>query len=175
MNRYLVHLLTKSLLCESYPDITFIPAEVLSYFEFIHPSFPVLDEEHFLHLFKTGNRSLSAALVCELLASSLIFWNRSKVLQNHPSPNLLYAWNLAVAALQEEFLAPGMSTINAVLLDLMGRPTTSITGNTINSGRTVGLSHILGLNRDPSTWKISDTEKRMRVRLWWGVLIHDRW
>lgn len=153
----------------------FVDDVVALYFEFIHPSFPVLDEEHFVHLFKTGNKSLSAALVCELLASSLIFWNRSKSLQNHPSPDLLYAWNLAVAALQEEFLAPGMSTINAVLLDLMGRPTTSITGNTINSGRTVGLSHILGLNRDPSTWRISDTEKKMRVRLWWGVLIHDRW
>lgn len=77
-------------------------------------------------------------------------------------------------ALQEEFLAPGMSTVHAALLDLNGRPTTSITGNTINSGRTVGLSHILGLNRDPWTWKVSESEKNTRVRLWWGVLIHDR-
>ncbi|KAF8848606.1 hypothetical protein BDZ45DRAFT_605698 [Acephala macrosclerotiorum] len=145
------------------------------YFEYVHPSFPVMDEEHFLHLYKTGNKSLSAAMVCDLLASSLIYWHRSERLRPHPRPSMQYAWNLAVAALQEEFLAPGMSTIHAALLDLNGRPTTSITGNTITSSRTVGLSHILGLNRDPQTWKISDAEKFMRIRLWWGVLIHDHW
>jgi hypothetical protein len=80
-----------------------------------------------------------------------------------------------VQALQEEFAAPGISTIHAAILDLNGRPTTSITWNTINSGRTVGLSHILGLNRDPRRWKMSEKEKGMRIRLWWGVLIHDRW
>jgi hypothetical protein len=146
-----------------------------SYFENIHPSFPILDEEHFKHLYKTDDRSLSAALVCEVLVSSLIYWHRSESLRSHPCPDLRYGWNLAVAALQEEFLAPGMSTILAALIDLNGRPTTSITGNTINSGRTVALAHVLGLNRDPQTWKISDAEKNMRVRLWWGVLIHDRW
>jgi hypothetical protein len=149
--------------------------KILSYFEYIHPAFPVIDEEHFVHLYKTGNKSLSAALVCDLLASSLVFWHRSKELQSYPRPDIRYVWNLAVAALQEEFLAPGMSTIHAALLDLGGRPVISITGNTINSGRTVALSHILGLNRDPGSWKISESEKNMRVRLWWGVLIHDRW
>lgn len=153
----------------------FMDEVIALYFEYIHPSFPVMDEEHFLHLYKTGNKSLSAALVCELVASSLIYWQHSKTLRQHPCPDWRYAWNLAVVALQEEFLAPGMSTVHAALLDLNGRPTTSITGNTINSGRTVGLSHILGLNRDPWTWKVSESEKNTRVRLWWGVLIHDRW
>jgi hypothetical protein len=134
-----------------------------------------MDEEHFLHLYKTSNKSLSAAMVCDLLASSLIYWDRSENLRRHPCPNIQYAWNLAVAALQEEFMAPGMSTVHAALLDLNGRPTTSITGNTITSSKTVGLSHILGLNRDPRSWKISDAERHMRIRLWWGVLIHDRW
>jgi hypothetical protein len=147
---------------------------LIRYFAYIHPSFPVMDEKHFLHLYNTRNESLSAALVCDIIASSLVYWHRSEKLQQQPCPDLQYVWNLAVAALQEEFLAPGMSTVHAALLDLNGRPTTSITGNTINCGRTIGLSHILGLNRDPLTWRISEAEKNMRVRLWWGVLIHDR-
>jgi hypothetical protein len=55
--------------------------------------------------------------------------------------------------LQEEFLAPSIETVEAALIELNGRPIESITGNAINSGRTVALAHILGLNRDPSTWK----------------------
>lgn len=65
--------------------------------------------------------------------------------------------------------------MHATLLDLSGRPTTSIIGNTITSGRTVALANSLGLNRDPETWKLSSWEKTMRIRLWWGTLIHDRW
>lgn len=50
-----------------------------------------------------------------------------------------------------------------------------MTGNAISCGRLVSLSHCLGLNRDPSNWKISLQEKKQRIRLWWGVVIHDRW
>lgn len=53
--------------------------------------------------------------------------------------------------------------------------TSSITGDTVNCGRTVALAHSLGLNRDPSSWRISNEEKRMWVQIWWGVLIYDRW
>jgi len=96
-------------------------------------------------------------------------------LKHHPRPDPQYAWNLAVAGLQEEFLAPRIETIEAALVDLNGRPISSVTGNVITSSRTVALAHILGLNHDPTTWNISQEEKDRRVRLWWGVLIHDRW
>lgn len=80
-----------------------------------------------------------------------------------------------MAALQEEFLSPSLDTLYAALLDLNGRPVTSITDNVLTSGKTVALAHSLGLNRDPSSWNISKDEKHARIRLWWGVLIHDRW
>ncbi|KUJ07067.1 uncharacterized protein LY89DRAFT_767480 [Mollisia scopiformis] len=129
-----------------------------------------LNNYNFLHLYRPGNKSLSAAMVCDLLASSLIYCHRSEKLRQYSCSNIQYAWNLAVVALQEEFTAPGSSTVLhtdsrdiAALLDLNGRPTTSITGNTITSSKTISLSHILGLNRDPKTWKISDSERSMRV------------
>jgi len=93
----------------------------------------------------------------------------------YPRPNPAYAWNQAVVALNEDFAAPGLSTLLAALLDLNGRPVYSITGNTINIGRTVALAQSLGLNRDPTRWQLTKEEKDLRIRVWWSILIHDRW
>ena len=84
-------------------------------------------------------------------------------------------WNQAVTALRDDFVAPSMTTLYAVLLDLSGRPVLHVAGNIMNVGRTVTLAHSLGLHRDPSAWKMPDAEKSIRVKIWWGVLIHDLW
>lgn len=147
----------------------------LSFLDKINASFPIFDEEAFLKAYEDGSNSLPPPLLCQVYAQSLIYWCHSPVLAPHPKPDARYAVNLAVAALHEEFSAPGLSTLGSALIDLTGRPIFSMTGNAINSGRTVALSHCLGLNRDPSSWKLSREEKNQRIRLWWGVTIHDRW
>lgn len=48
-------------------------------------------------------------------------------------------------------------------------------GNGGMVGTAVALSNALGLNRDPSSWSISVLEKSLRIRIWWLVVIHDRW
>lgn len=48
-------------------------------------------------------------------------------------------------------------------------------GNGGMVGTAVALSNALGLNRDPSSWNISPLEKSLRTRIWWLVVIHDRW
>ncbi|KAK2797562.1 hypothetical protein FQN50_009157 [Emmonsiellopsis sp. PD_5] len=142
----------------------------------INASFPIFDEYAFMESYGAENdRTLPPPLLCQVYASSLIYWQQSQILAPHPKPDIRYAINLAVAALHEEFSAPGLSTLSAALIDLTVRPIYSMTGNAINSGRTVALSHCLGLNRDPSNWKLSLGEKYQRIRLWWGVVIHDRW
>ena len=80
-----------------------------------------------------------------------------------------------MSALQEDFMAPSSSTVHAALLDLVGRPIHGVIGNIVNAGRTVTLAHSLGLNRDPTSWKATEHEKIVRIKLWWGVLIHDYW
>jgi hypothetical protein len=112
--------------------------------------------------------------MCEIYAISLLYWNPSN-LRGHPRPDPDYFWNLAVAALHEEFLNPGLSTIPSALIDLVGRPSLWLTGNAINSGRTIALAHTLGLNRNPRKWRIDPTEQNFRIRVWWGIVIHDRW
>ena len=135
----------------------------------------MISESSFLEQHRNGDQTLSPALVCELYSSALIHWDCSDVLRNHTCPDIHFAWNQTVAALHEDFLAPSLSTVQAALLGLVGRPTSSITGNVMNCGRTVALAHSLGLNRDPRNRKLTVEEQRMRVQLWWGVLIHDRW
>jgi hypothetical protein len=144
------------------------------YFDRIHPWFPVLEMSTFV-LGVQRRSSVSSALVCDLYAASLIYWHTSPELTRHPPPDIAYSSNLAVAALQEEFLSPRLDTIAAAILHMSSRPVASNTDNVLTSGRAVALSHSLGLNRDPSAWNILDQEKRARVVLWWGVLIHDRW
>ncbi|KAJ5933884.1 hypothetical protein N7454_006213 [Penicillium verhagenii] len=106
---------------------------------------------------------------------SLVYWKHTPKLACHPKPDVRYAVNMTVAALHEEFSAPGLSTISAALIDLTGRPIFSMTGNAISCGRMLSLANCLGLNRDPCLWKLSEQEKNQRIRLWWGVVIHDRW
>ena len=118
---------------------------------------------------------LSPTLLCDFFALSLTLWNHSPVLRQHPQPDPQFIWNLAVEALQHDFVAPGLSTVSAVLLDLTGRPVSSVLGNTLNNARAVALAQTLGLHRNPSDWQRPDSEKSIRIRLWWAVLIHDRW
>lgn len=146
-----------------------------SYLSKIHPCFPVIDERKLSGILSDGDdRGCSAALICELYAVTLTYWNQIDGVVG-PRPDQRFAWDLAVKALQKEFLAPDISTLQAVLIDLTGRPIFSITGNGISNGQAAALANSLGLNRNPMQWNISQEEKNLRVRIWWGVLIHDAW
>ncbi|KAH2393453.1 hypothetical protein KXW92_007778 [Aspergillus fumigatus] len=139
-------------------------------------AFPIFDGESFWEAYISESPGEPpASLLCQVYSMSLVYWKHTPKLACHPKPDVRYAVNMTVAALHEEFSAPGLSTISAALVDLTGRPIFSMTGNAISCGRLVALAHCLGLNRDPSNWKLSPQEKDNRIRLWWGVVIHDRW
>ncbi|KAL4890833.1 fungal-specific transcription factor domain-containing protein [Aspergillus ambiguus] len=139
-------------------------------------AFPIFDGESFWDAYiSETSGDPPASLICQVYSMSLVYWKHTPKLACHPKPDVRYAVNMTVAALHEEFSAPGLSTISAALIDLTGRPIFSMTGNAISCGRMISLAHCLGLNRDPSLWKLSRREKDNRIRLWWGVVIHDRW
>ncbi|MAD87718.1 MAG: hypothetical protein CL912_32560 [Deltaproteobacteria bacterium] len=147
----------------------------LSYFEYVHPCFPIVDKKTFLELWKKDPERISSTLVCDIYASALIFWPKSEILRGHAQPDLGFVWNQAVKALQDDFMAPSISTIHSALLDLAGRPILQISGNIVNAGRTITLAHSLGLHRDATGWKATEHEKIVRINLWWGCLIQDHW
>ncbi|CAG8336371.1 unnamed protein product [Penicillium salamii] len=139
-------------------------------------SFPIFDGESFWESYIAEDlQDPPAALVCQVYSMSLVYWKHTQKLSCHPKPDVRYAVNMTVAALHEEFSAPGLDTISAALIDLTGRPIFSMTGNAVSCGRMLSLANCLGLNRDPNSWKLSQSEKDQRIRLWWGVVIHDRW
>lgn len=146
-----------------------------SYFDAIHPAFPILDEDATIGAFRSG--ILPSTLICEIHACSLIYreqW-RNLVSAGKPRPDIQYIWNLAVSALHDDLSRPSFSTVLSCILDLLGRPTTSIIYNAINMGSLVALTKSLGLNRDPQEWDLQQRQKDLRVRTWWGVYIHDQW
>jgi hypothetical protein len=146
-----------------------------AYFEHLHPCFPVLDDTTFKDMWRDDSDRISPTLVCDLYASALQVWNRSSVLRHQVRPDPHFIWNQAVIALQDDFMAPTISTVHAAVLDLLGRPVIGVTGNIVNAGRIVTLAQSLGLHRDPSSWKATPHEKSVRINLWWGILIHDYW
>ncbi|KAH7089031.1 fungal-specific transcription factor domain-containing protein [Paraphoma chrysanthemicola] len=145
------------------------------YFSYLQPCFPILDEYTFRDLWSRDRTNISSALLCDMYAAALVYWDRSATLRQHPRPDVNFVWNQAVVALRDDFMGPTISTVHAALLDLVGRPVGAITGNIVNAGRVVTLAQSLGLHRDPTTWKVTRHEKNVRIRLWWGVLIHDYW
>ena len=146
-----------------------------SYFDVIHPPFPILDETAVVKAYQQGG--LPHTLICEIYAVSLLSWPLSKKIAatRRPIPDVRYIWNLTVSAMHEDFLSPSFSTVLACILDLLGRPITSITYNAVNVGSAVALSQSLGLNRNPLSWNLDTRQKSLRIRTWWGLLIHDHW
>ncbi|KAF1848196.1 C6 transcription factor-like protein [Cucurbitaria berberidis CBS 394.84] len=145
------------------------------YFKHVHYHFPVLDDET-CETLRSGQLSkISNSLMCVLYAIGSPLWPRSETLKMHPRPDSHYVWNKGISATLEDFLSPGMPTIQAAVLDQVGRPSVSIIGNITLCGRTVSLAQTFGLHRDPSKWNITENEKSVRIRLWWCVLITDHW
>ena len=138
--------------------------------------FPVFEEASFKNIYSDHKENISPALLSNLYANALIYWEGSPELRANRCPNIRFIWVQANEALNSElFLSPGLSTVMAIILNVGSRPSTAIFGNGVMIGAAVALSNALGLNRDPSTWNISPSEKSFRVRHWWLVVMHDRW
>lgn len=146
------------------------------FFQNANICFPIFDEASFRNVYCTHKEKISPALLCNLYANALTYWDNSPRLRSLRSPDIRFIWNQANEAFHSElFLSPGISTVMAIILNVCGRPSTSIFGNGGMIGTAVALCNALGLNRDPSNWNISPLEKRFRIRIWWLINVHDSW
>lgn len=136
---------------------------------------PIVERDTFLDLWRNDRERISSTLICDLYATSLRYWSSSEALKPITQPDSAFAWNQAVAALEEDFVSPSMTTLHSVLIDLGGRPALELRHNLLNVGRAVSLAHTLGLHRNPTSWQMLEAEKNLRIRLWWTVVIHDYW
>lgn len=147
-----------------------------TYFRRANACFPLLDEGSFRDQFRRQPSHISSALLASVYAHALTFWSQPRRAAGRHCPDSRFVWNQATDALYSELqLCPGMSTVVAVLLDVGGRPSTSMIGNGVLIGSAVSIAHGLGLHRDPADWDMSEPEKRIRVQIWWALVVHDRW
>lgn len=146
------------------------------YFRKVNVCLPLLDEASFRRQYQEDKTRISPALLACLYAHTIIYWQSSPALSRYRCPESRFIWNLASEAVYSELhLSPGMSIIKAILLNIGGRPTTSLIGNGVLLGSAVSMAHSLGLNHNPLPWQIPQPEKYLRMKIWWSVLVHDRW
>lgn len=144
----------------------------------INPSLPLIDELAFRKQFDDPDSRvrISASFLACLYAHSLVFWTSDPMLAGQRRPDQRFIWNLANEALYSELrLYPSIHTLAAILINVGGRPSTLVFNNAGQLGFATSIAFTLGLNRDPSGWDIPEHEKSLRRRVWWALLIHDRW
>ncbi|KAH7168984.1 fungal-specific transcription factor domain-containing protein [Fusarium sp. MPI-SDFR-AT-0072] len=146
------------------------------YFDKANSCFPLLDEAHFRKQYRENKSAISPALLSGLYAHSITFWNSSPILSRHRRPDGRFIWNLATeAAYSQIHRSPGISTIEALILNIGGREVTALIGNGVLLASSVAMAHSLGLNHSPISWEIPQSEKNLRMKIWWALLIHDKW
>ncbi|KXJ84663.1 fungal-specific transcription factor domain-domain-containing protein, partial [Microdochium bolleyi] len=145
------------------------------YFKKIHKCYPLLDEAAFRTQYTTAKTKLSPALLASMYAHSRVYWKQT-LLPGHHCPDVRYIWNQACEALYFElYQSPGLSAIVAILLNISGRLLSSMIGNATLHGAAISLAHCLGLNRNCLSWRLPEAEKAHRIRLWWAIVVYDKW
>lgn len=145
-------------------DVDFLAS---SFFEIVHPVFPVLDE----HAFRASYEGRSVepvlfATVCVVSGSWLSTTHRIPKGVNLSNTETLL-WELLKASLDR----PNIATLQAALLLLQCPNSTSQQ----LSSQLTSLAFDLGLHRDCSDWKLDAHEISSRRRLAWALYAQDKW
>ncbi|KAF7319969.1 hypothetical protein MKEN_00780800 [Mycena kentingensis (nom. inval.)] len=111
---------------------------------------------------------LPAGLFCAYVSRGIIYDDQLR----HFSAD---AWKVTTLTNRAQSRSARVSTIQANLLDLDGRPSLNPTGNSMLLGQTIAAGRLMGLHLDCKSWSIPNWEKHLRVKLWWAVLQQDKW
>lgn len=144
------------------------------FFEYLYPAFPVLDEECLVS--KLNERhTVPRTFLVNFVAFVLFYWNIGPDLTLHARPDQDWAWSVAVQAMIADIQKGDLVAVVSTVLNVAGRPSKGFVSNMTSVSRIVALSHSCGLNHDCREWKIAEGEKRLRWKIWWAILLHDRW
>ncbi|KAJ7058013.1 hypothetical protein C8F01DRAFT_304181 [Mycena amicta] len=111
---------------------------------------------------------LPAGLFCAYVSRGIIYDDQLR----HFSAD---AWKVTTLTNRAQSRSARVSTIQANLLDLDGRPSLNPTGNSMLLGQTIAAGRLMGLHLDCTSWLIPKWEKQLRIKLWWAVLQQDKW
>ncbi|KIW71342.1 hypothetical protein PV04_03523 [Phialophora macrospora] len=145
------------------------------YFEHVSPCYPIIDEEYIMSRIRNGRHQLPPLFSVILISTALFHWELSPRLESYRRPDQDLVWQDAVALSAASLQKGDVATIATLCIGVSGRPCQRLVNNATNVARCVALAHIVGLNHDCQTWKIRDLDKRTRCKVWWGLLVQDRW
>ncbi|KAJ7699360.1 hypothetical protein B0H17DRAFT_1328336 [Mycena rosella] len=111
---------------------------------------------------------LPAGLFCAYVTRGVIYDDQLRHLAAD-------AWKITTLTNRAQSRSARVSTIQANLLDLDGRPSLNPTGNSMLLGQTIAAGRLMGLHLDCTSWLIPKWEKSLRIKLWWAVLQQDKW
>ncbi|GAA6009484.1 hypothetical protein JCM10207_003798 [Rhodosporidiobolus poonsookiae] len=134
------------------------------------PACPILNEQQ---LSSTDTAELAKAGVPYSVLTSLLAHATTYI----PDSRLFHKtlWRHALALVEDEYRTPTLHTVQVALIALTARPALNIGVNHIAMSRLVGAAQLLGLHLDSTHWDIPPAEKALRKKLWWLVLMQDKW
>ena len=144
------------------------------YFEHLYPAFPVFDEQWFVTKM-SDKQPMPHTFLVNFVAYVLFYWNLGSELMLHTRPDQDFAWSVAVQAMIADIQKGDLPTILTTVVNVAGRPSKGFVNNMTSIARAVAISNSCGLNHDCQEWKMAEVDKKLRWKVWWTVLIHDRW
>ncbi|WRT65283.1 uncharacterized protein IL334_002226 [Kwoniella shivajii] len=115
-----------------------------------------------------GADPLPHALLCGILGHSLVYEPLVK-------SQFRDVWREVVAAEEEEYKQPRLRTLQLAILSLATRPSQAHAVNAMSLARSVSIAHMIGLHLDCSEWRLPRWERSVRKRVWWALVILDKW
>lgn len=84
------------------------------------------------------------------------------------------AWGLCLDDMDDQYRQSRLNVVQLAVLLLVSRPALNTGQGTIATARAIGAAQLLGMHMDPSAWKLPAWERSVRKRLFWALLIHDK-
>ncbi|WWC66767.1 uncharacterized protein I206_100672 [Kwoniella pini CBS 10737] len=134
------------------------------------PAFPIINTMRLLAACNSnsGADPLPHALLCGIMGHSIEY---------EPSVKHLFkeVWKEVVAAEDEEYKQPRLRTLQLAIISLATRPSSAHAVNAMSLARSVSIAHMIGLHLDCSEWRLPRWERSVRKRVWWALLVLDKW
>ncbi|OCF32115.1 hypothetical protein I316_06271 [Kwoniella heveanensis BCC8398] len=108
------------------------------------------------------------ALLAGIIAHSTMYLESTRTLTK-------ILWSHVLVGLDAEYRQPRLQTLQLAILLLSSRPSENVGQREIGLARAVGAANLLGLHVDSTSWRLPLWERRLRKRIWWTLLIHDKW
>ncbi|WRT64440.1 uncharacterized protein IL334_001372 [Kwoniella shivajii] len=159
-------------LCEPYcQDIS--SKTLFTIQQMLLPALPIVNSKRLetSSLGHSGSGPIPYAILTGLIAHSTAYIPEIRAIHQD-------LWHRALLALDDEYRQPRLATLQLALLQLYSRPPERGENSgqlTIGLARAIGTAHLLGLHMDPTDWSLPRWEIRLRKRIWWSLVIQDKW